>query len=99
MISGEFKALSRQVTELERLRSRLLSRTALCGVISMGMFFGGGKPANAGPEGTVVVQGGVTVQKSGTHTQFNQSTNTAILNHSSFDIKLFRGCLKRNAHF
>ena len=87
MISGEFKALSRQVTELERLRSRLLSRTALCGVISMGMFFGGGKPANAGPEGTVVVQGGVTVQKSGTHTQFNQSTNTAILNHSSFDIK------------
>ncbi|MEM7210447.1 MAG: filamentous hemagglutinin N-terminal domain-containing protein, partial [Pseudomonadota bacterium] len=87
MISGEFKALSRQTSEIERLRSRLLSRTALCGVISMGMFFGGGKSANAGPEGSVVVHGGVTIQKSGTHTQFNQSSDTAILNHKSFDIR------------
>ena len=42
MISGEFRALSRKKSEQERLRSRLLSRTALCGVISLGMFLGGG---------------------------------------------------------
>ncbi len=88
MISGEFKALSRRTSDLERLRARLLSRTALCGVLSIGMLLGlNARPANAGPKGTTVASGKVTIKKSGNHTRFKQSSGTAILNHSSFDIR------------
>ena len=88
MISAEFKALSRRSSDLERLRARLLSRTALCSVLSIGILFGANaRPAKADPRGTKVVHGKVSVQKSGTHTQFKQRSGTAILNHSSFDIR------------
>ncbi|MEL7467502.1 MAG: filamentous hemagglutinin N-terminal domain-containing protein, partial [Pseudomonadota bacterium] len=87
MISGEFRAISRRDSQIERLRSRLLGRTALCGAISIGALFGQPpREAEAGPQGTVVTHGNVKIQKSGTHTNFKQSSNTAILNHSSFDI-------------
>lgn len=68
-------------------RRNLLRRTALCGVLSVSAVFGGHlTEAVAGPVGTKVTSGSVSVQRSGTHTEFTQTTNKAILTHKSFDI-------------
>ncbi|MEO1494839.1 MAG: filamentous hemagglutinin N-terminal domain-containing protein, partial [Pseudomonadota bacterium] len=88
MIGGDFQALSEFHSKIDRLRARLLGKTALCGAVSLGVLFGASnRHAEAGPEGTKVTHGKVSIQKSGTHTEFTQSTNKAILTHKSFDIK------------
>ncbi|MEM9062137.1 MAG: filamentous hemagglutinin N-terminal domain-containing protein, partial [Pseudomonadota bacterium] len=87
MISGEFRAISRQGSQIERLRSRLLGRTALCGVISLGAVLGSGpRDAKAGPQGTVVTHGQISSTTTGNHTQFTQTTNLGIMNHQSMNI-------------
>lgn len=88
MISGEYHALSQHERGAARFRARLLGRTALCGALSLGIATGIAPRAKAGPEGTVVVGGAVDVAKAGTHTEFTQHTQTAILNHDSFDIRV-----------
>ncbi len=77
-----------------RCRSRLRSRTALCTGLWTGL---GGvlalvaagvlpQGARAEPQGTVVVGGAVDISRNGTHTEFTQHSQTALLNHRSFDI-------------
>ena len=52
-------------------RAGLLGRTALCGVLSVGVWGGlGFQNAGAGPDGTTVVSGTVTTTKSGSTTTF-----------------------------
>ena len=88
MIGGDFHNLTEHKGRIDRLRARLLGRTALCGAVTFGVLFGSGhRHAEAGPEGTKVTHGTVSIQKTGTHTEFTQSTNKAILTHQSFDIK------------
>ncbi|HET7410955.1 MAG TPA: filamentous hemagglutinin N-terminal domain-containing protein, partial [Paracoccaceae bacterium] len=88
MISGEYRALSRPNRGPARFRTYLLGRTALCGALTLVIAAGiAPRAAQAGPEGTVVVGGAVDIAKSGTHTEFTQATQTAILNHDSFDIR------------
>ena len=88
MISGEYRTLSRFERRTARFRSFLLGRTAICSALSLGIATGiAPRAAKAGPQDTVVVGGAVDILQSGTHTEFTQHTQTAILNHSSFDIK------------
>jgi filamentous hemagglutinin family protein len=68
-------------------RSALLGRTALCGVLTLGLAAGiTGRPALAGPAGGTVVQGGATIQSAGTHTEITQTTQQALINWQNFSI-------------
>src|SRR5690606_34251264 len=89
MISCDRETLLPSEPGSARVRANLLGRTALCGALTLAMvavFVPGA--AKAGPVGTVVVGGSVDIAKSGTHTEFTQHTQTAILNHDSFDIRV-----------
>ena len=88
MISGEYRHLAMRNAAFERKRSALLSRTALCGALSIGMGAALSiRGAEAGPQGTQVVGGSANVQVQGTHTEITQHTPTAILTHQSFNIQ------------
>lgn len=67
------------------LRTVMRGQTALGSVLSLAAF--GAGSAYAGPVGTTVISGDVSITTSGTSTVYNQTTNTAILNHDSFNIE------------
>ncbi|MEO1491661.1 MAG: filamentous hemagglutinin N-terminal domain-containing protein [Pseudomonadota bacterium] len=46
----------------------------------------GYRVAHAGPTGSKVVAGSASITQSGTHTEVKQTSNTAILNHKTFNI-------------
>ncbi len=69
-------------------RRALLGHTALCGVLSIGAF--GLIPGHsaADPVGTKVVSGDVKITVTDKHTEYKQTTPTAILTHEKFNIKV-----------
>ncbi|MEM7422067.1 MAG: filamentous hemagglutinin N-terminal domain-containing protein [Pseudomonadota bacterium] len=88
-IGGEKIGAVRHGSGAGGVRAGLLGRTAMSGALAMVIAFGTPLPrAKADPQGTVVISGDITIQKSGTHTEFTQGSNTAILNHNSFDINV-----------
>ena len=87
MIGADYLALTRRQDRANRIWSRLMCRTALGGALSIGLGTGlFGRSALADPSGGQVVGGQATIQQSGTHTQINQGSQTAIINWQNFDI-------------
>ena len=88
MIGSEYLALARKQSQINRLWSRLMCRTALGGALSVGMLSTlSPRDAKADPTGGVVVGGAATINQSGTHTQINQGSQTAIINWQTFGIQ------------
>lgn len=74
-------------TARRRSRGALLGRTALCGVLSLGVAAAiAARPAKAGPAGGTVVQGGAAIQTTGSHTEITQSTQNALITWQDFSI-------------
>jgi filamentous hemagglutinin family protein len=71
----------------QRTRGMLLGRTALCGVLSLGVVAAfAARPARAEPAGGTVVQGGAAIQTTGSHTEITQTTQQTLITWQDFSI-------------